>query len=108
MSDVKISDVRAALMSTLTHLGSLGRDKKPLDAEQIKAQVSLANSMKGVADSLVDTARVEIEYLRAIGGDSSAFMGSRGPALPAPTPPTDGSPTANNPFPTSVRHRIQG
>lgn len=74
MTTPHITELRQSLMDTLKHLGTLGRDGKPLDPEQIKAQVSVANAMKGVADTLVDTAKVEVEYLKATGQDRSGFL----------------------------------
>lgn len=69
-----ITTVRTALLDTLKHLGQIGRNGQPLDLDQIKAQVSLANAMKGVADTLVDTARVEVDYLKATGADRAAHL----------------------------------
>lgn len=101
-----ITTVRAALLDTLKHLGQIGRDGQPLDLDQVKAQVSLAGALKGVADTLVDTARVEVEYLKATGADRSDFLDGSGviPRLPAPSD----SPTAHNPFPLTRRHTLQG
>lgn len=98
-----ISELRSSLMDTLKHLSTLGRDGQPLDAEQVKAQVSLATAAKGLADTLVDTAKVEIEYIKATGADRSAF-------LDAPPSLADASsaPSAHNPFPVSARHRLAG
>jgi hypothetical protein len=97
-----ITSVRAALLDTLKHLGQIGRDGKPLDLDQVKAQVSIANAMKGVADSLVDTARVEVDYLKATGAERSDFLEpeATAPKLPAPS----ATPTPNNPFPVSARN----
>jgi len=99
-----ITQLRSTLMDTLKRLGELGRDGKPLDLEQLKGEVQLANAMKGVADTLVDTARVEVDYIRATGADRSDFIEPKPstPSLPAPS----GMPTANNPFPVSASNRI--
>lgn len=97
-----ITSVRQALLETLQHLGKIGRDDRPLDIDQVKAQVSVAVAMKGVADTLVDTARVEVDYLKATGADRSDFL------EPAPSVPALPSaiPTPHNPFPVSVRHTL--
>lgn len=99
-----ITKLRSSLMDTLQRLGQLGRDGKPLDLEQLKGEVQLANAMKGVADTLVDTARVEVDYIKATGADRSDFLEpqSTTPQLPPPS----GQPTAHNPFPITTRHRM--
>lgn len=99
-----ISELRSSLMDTLRHLSTLGRDGKPLDADQVKAQVSLATAMKGVADTLVDTAKVEIDYIKATGAPKSDFIEPPVASLPRPSD----IPTAHNPFPTSTTHRLEG
>lgn len=98
-----ISDLRSSLMETLRHLSTIGRDGTPLDPEQVKAQVSLATAMKGVADTLVDTAKVEIDYIKATGSDRSDFL-----EPPVTLPGLTSTPTAHNPFPVSARHRLDG
>jgi len=95
-----INSLRSAMMDTLRHLGTLGRDGKPMDLDQVKAQVQIATAMKGVADTLVDTARVEVEYLKATGSDRSDFLEPE-----ATLPRLSSAPTANNPFPVSHRQR---
>lgn len=101
-----ITELRSSLMDTLRHLGTIGRDGKAIDPEQVKAQVSLANAMKGVADTLVDTAKVEIDYIKATGADRSDFLepGVTDQSLPAP----NSTPAAHNPFPVSKVHRLEG
>lgn len=102
-----INQVRVALMNTLHHLGEIGRtpaDSKLLDLEQIKAQVQVANAMKGIADTLVDTARVEVDYIKAAGADRSNFL--EAPPGPVALPPPSDTPTAHNPFPVSRRHSL--
>lgn len=101
-----ITELRQSLMDTLRHLGTIGRDGKAVDPEQVKAQVSVANAMKGVADTLVDTAKVEIEYIKATGADRSDFLEPEAtdPSLPAP----NDTPAAHNPFPVSKVHRLAG
>jgi len=101
-----INTVRTALLDTLKHLSQIGRDGKPLDLDQVKAQVSLANAMKGVADTLVDTAKVEVDYLKATHADRSDFLEPEPTAPRLPQPST--TPTPHNPFPVSKRHTLQG
>lgn len=99
-----ITQLRSTLMATLNRLGQLGRDGKPLDLEQLKGEVQLANAMKGMADTLVDTARVEVDYIKATGSDRSDFLEPQ-PTDPQLPPPSD-QPTAHNPFPVSATHRM--
>ena len=70
-----ISDVRQSLLDTLKDL----RDtSKPLDVERAKA---IAN----VASVIVDSARVEVQYLQVTGQRGGEFFGhSTPPALAQP------------------------
>jgi hypothetical protein len=86
-----ITQVRQALLDTL---GDLRNREQPMDIERAKAVAS-------VASVLVDTAKVENEYLRLTGQDRSAFLEEPKPALALVAP------TAHNPFPTSVVHRME-
>jgi hypothetical protein len=61
-SDKGISDLRAALFDTLQAVRS-----GDLDIEKAKAVNELAKT-------LVDTARVEVEYIKQAGGGESAFL----------------------------------
>ena len=87
-----ITQVRQALLDTL---GDLRNRETPMDIERAKAVAT-------VASVLIDTAKVENEYLRLTGQDRSAFLEEQKPAglgLVAPT--------AHNPFPVSVKHRLE-
>lgn len=86
-----ITQVRQALLDTL---GDLRNREQPMDIERAKAVAS-------VASVLVDTAKVGNEYLRLTGQDRSVFLEEPKPALSL------GGPTAHNPFPTSVVHRME-
>jgi hypothetical protein len=100
------TQLRATLMDSLKRLGDIGRDGAPIDHEQLKAQVQQANAMKGLADTLVDSARVEVDYIKATGADRSDFLE---PQHTAPgLPNSSGEPSAHNPFPVSATHRLQG
>lgn len=92
-----IDQVRNALLATLTDL----RDKeKPMDIERAKAVAQ-------VATVLVDTAKVENEYLKITGQVNSDFLEAAKEEPPA-IPQGDGTPSANNPFPKSAVHRLRG
>lgn len=95
MTTPHINELRAQLMATLTSL----RDRdNPMEPDRARAVAQ-------VAGVLVETAKVEVEFLRVTHGDSSAFLGTNDtPALPNAST----TPTPHNPFPTSARHRLHG
>lgn len=96
MTTPHIDKVRQSLLDTLADLRNR---ENPMDIERAKAVAT-------VASVLVDTAKVENEYLKITGQDKSRFLDS----------PSDGAvglqhsdgPVAHNPFPAVVRHRLQG
>jgi len=97
-----ITQLRQALFDTLQDLRGIGRTGAPLDTAQVKSRVAIATTIKGVADTLVETARVEIDYLKATGARRSDFLSPDrvAPALPQPS----ATPTPHNPFPVSARN----
>ena len=92
-----ITELRAHLMATLASL----RDRdNPMEPDRARA-------IAQVAGVLVDTARVENEYLKLTNQDRSNFMevppdNVRGIDAPGGTT----VPSAHNPFPVSKRHRL--
>lgn len=96
MSNPHIDQVRQSLLDTLADLRN---KEQPMDIERAKAVAT-------VASVLVDTAKVENEYLKLSGQDRSQFLEAPADDL-AQVPRIDG-PAAHNPFPTVVRHRLQG
>lgn len=96
MPNPHIDQVREILMATLRDL----RDREnPMELERARAVAS-------VAAVLVDTAKVENDYLKITGQDRSNFLEQPTDELQS-SMRLDG-PAAHNPFPTSVRHRLQG
>lgn len=94
MTTPHINELRTHLMATLTSL----RDREnPMEPDRARAVAQ-------VAGVLVDTAKVEVDFLKATHRDSSEFLGSANPQLPG----ASDTPQAHNPFPTSVRHRLEG
>lgn len=97
MSTPHIDEVRNQLLATLADLRNR---ENPMDPDRARAVAQ-------VAGVLVDTAKVEVDYIRATGAPRSDFIEVRDgmpPALP-------GVPTAHNPFPASAgvtRHRLKG
>lgn len=59
-----MAELRAALMGTL---GDLRNREQPLDVDRAKA-------IAQVASVLVETAKVEVDYLKATGGIKSEFI----------------------------------
>ena len=91
-----ITQLRDHLMQTLASL----RDREnPMEPDRARA-------LAQVAGVLVDTARVEVEYIKATGADRSDFLEAAPGTTQLPAP--NDSPTANNPFPTSAVHRLRG
>lgn len=96
MSSPHITQVRQSLLDTLADLRN--RDN-PMEVDRARAVAQ-------VASVLVDTAKVEVEYIKAAGGkDRSEFMETE-PS--APQIPQSSGPSAHNPFPVSAPHRLQG
>lgn len=64
MSEKTITDLRAALFETLQQVknGTMDLDK--------------ARAVNELGKTLIDSAKVEVEYLRAAGGGESAFLDS--------------------------------
>ena len=62
-----------------------------------------ARAMAQVAGVLVDTARVEVDYIKATGADRSDFLEAHAEDLPAIAHKQG----AHNPFPTTV-HKLKG
>lgn len=96
MSTPHITQMREHLMQTLASL----RDRdNPMEADRARA-------IAQVASVLVDTAKVEVDYIKATGADRSDFL-EPAPTAPALPSASDG-PSAHNPFPVSKVHRLQG
>lgn len=69
-----IDQLREHLMATLASL----RDREnPMEPDRARAVAQ-------VASVLVDTAKVEVDFLKATNADTSTFLGQSTPALPAP------------------------
>lgn len=96
MTTPHIDLVREQLLATLADLRNR---ETPMDIDRARAVAQ-------VASVLVDTAKVEVDYIKVTGADRSDFLEGQPSAhsLPAPT----GTPTAHNPFPVSKTHRLEG
>lgn len=69
-----IEQLRAELMGTLKDLRN--RDN-PMEPDRARA-------IAQVAGIIVDSARVEVDYIKAVNGDSSKFLGDTKPRLDQP------------------------
>lgn len=87
MTTPNISQVRQHLLDTLADLRSTD---KPMDVDRARAVAQ-------VAGVLVDTARVEVDYIKATGAEHSEFI--EGEFKP------NGLPTPHNPFPQITQRK---
>ena len=98
MSDTTphITQLRQQLMDTLADLRNR---EQPMDVDRARAVAQ-------VAGVLVDSAKVEVDYIKATGADRSDFLEGQVTA-PAGVPQIAGQQGAHNPFPATV-HRLKG
>lgn len=94
MTTAHITQVRQALLDTLADLRNR---ENPMEIDRARA-------VAHVASVLVDTAKVEIDYIKATGSECSDFM-ERAPGAPS-IPAPNKFPEAHNPFPISVRNTL--
>ena len=93
-----INTLREHLLGTLADLRNRAHPMEP-DRARAVAQVSAV---------LVDTARVEIDYLKVTGQDCSNFIdGFKAPSLPPPTTITSTG-TIDRSQPGRTVHRLRG
>lgn len=96
MTTAHINTLRDHLMQTLASL----RDREnPMEPDRARA-------IGQVASVLIDSARVEVDYIKATGADRSDFLEGQ-PSEPT-IPQIGDGPTAHNPFPAVTRHRLNG
>ena len=93
MTTAHINTLRDHLMQTLASL----RDREnPMEPDRARA-------IGQVASVLIDSARVEVDYIKATGADRSDFLEGQ-----TTVPQLGNEPTAHNPFPAVTRHRLNG
>lgn len=93
MSQPHISELREHLMATLA---GLRNRENPMEPDRARA-------MAQVASVLVDTARVEVDYIKATGQDNSGFL----QALPSASTTTVTSGLPNG-ITSITQHRLTG
>ncbi|MCE1194080.1 MAG: hypothetical protein LWW96_18185 [Acidovorax sp.] len=99
-ADPHISQLRKHLLDTLSDLRSR---ENPMDPHRARA-------IAEVASVLVDTAKVEVDYLRATNQTRAGFLEEPAQITTGSTTTTI-TPSANNPFPpgiTGVRRHSMG
>lgn len=94
MSNPHITELRHHLMATLADLRNR---ETPMEPDRARAVAT-------VASALIDTARVENDYLRITGQDRSNFLEQPEQAAPVAIAHL---PTPNNPFPSRLRHKLE-
>lgn len=90
-----ITQLREQLLSTLSAL----RDREnPMEPDRARAVAQ-------VASVLVDTAKVEVDYIKATGAERSHFLE---PEVRLPVLTNGATPSAHNPFPGATRQAVEG
>lgn len=95
MTTPHMNQVRQSLLETLADLRNR---ENPMDVDRARA-------IAQVAGVLVDTAKAEVDYIKATGAGTSDFME---PEQISYNTNKSTEPTAHNPFPVSVSHRLRG
>ena len=92
-----IEDLRTHLFATLQALRS---DDKPMELDRAKA-------VADVAQIIINSAKVEVDHMKVVGGQGSGFIPD---ALPAPKPGEAPAGTTVEPIPGGrrVTHRLVG
>lgn len=99
MSTENIADLRAILFQTAR---ALADKQNPMDVDRARA-------ISDVAQVVVNTAKVEIAYLSAVGGKGSGFIPDLPPAKPTAGGLPDGTTVIDKkPGVTVTRHTLKG
>jgi len=93
-----INELRTQLLATLADLRNR---ENPMEPDRARAVAQ-------VAGVLVDSARVEVEYIRATGQDSSSFLNPAPTPLALPEPDTTTRPGDANGIVSITRHHLRG
>jgi hypothetical protein len=88
-----IEALREELFGTLRALRSA---ENPMDIERAKAVVN-------VADAIIDSAKVEVDYMKVTGADGTGFIPTH--KSPTPLPPPDGITPPG--LVSTVRHHLK-
>lgn len=82
----KLEDLRNHLFETLD---SLRNEEKPMDLDR-------ARTIAEVAQAIINSAKVEVDFLRVTGQKSQSEFLPAAPPLPAPTPALNGGSLRND------------
>lgn len=96
MSNNHISNLRQHLLDTLSDLRDRSNPMEP-DRARVVAQV---------ASVLVDSAKVEVEYLKATGQNSAPFLEQQDESMPRIT--RTQTPSPQNGITSVTRHHLRG
>jgi hypothetical protein len=93
-----INDITAMRSVLFDTLRALGDKDKPMDIER-------AAAIKDVAQTIINSAKVEVEALKIIGGTGSGFIPALPPSKPETKPALAGT---THPLPGLTVHRMKG
>lgn len=103
MSTNTISDLRDVLFETLRGL------------KDNTIEVDRARAINETAQTIINSAKAEVDHLRVVGGTDTGFISGKAPALPAPggetqrTPLPDGTEVVTQkPGVRITQHRLRG
>ena len=102
MSTETITELRGHLFSALRGLTDT---KSPMDIDRARA-------VSDVAQTIINSAKVEIEHMKVAGGEGSGFIPSERPTIPAPRGTVDQGPSISKiieqwPGVTVRRHELK-
>lgn len=69
MARNKLNDLRDHLFAQLERLGDEELDKETLDSE-----VKRAKSISGIANQIIQTAKVEVDFIKSVGATNSSMF----------------------------------
>lgn len=98
MTTNNITTVRQFLLDQMSALRSAS-------SEELKDEISRAKALAEVTQAITNVSKVEAEYLRQAGSNHSTFLEAQEVER---IEHDDDAPTAHNPFPNVVRHRLVG
>lgn len=102
MSEVKTTHIEEVRQLMLEQLRAL---RTASAGEALAQELKRSKGVSELSATIIDSARVEVEYLRVIQGDGEVPFLTAPDAGAAPVLP---KPDSGQPWPTSVVHRLKG